>query len=64
MIMAKIRNPKPRKPVRRSEINGITPAQIWHRETAREKELWLLRSGLSPEAGRPMSEIGIYTDFT
>ena len=30
----------------------------------RDHEPWLLRSGLSPKAHLPMSEIGFYTDFT
>ncbi len=27
-------------------------------------EEWLLRAGISPHAGEPVSRIGIYTDFT
>ncbi len=67
MIMAQSRKPRPRKSFRRSEINGVRFRQaqeIWNRERVREIEHWLLRAGLSPQASRPMSEIGIYTDFT
>ena len=30
----------------------------------KEWETWLLRSGISPDSGMPISRIGIYTDFT
>lgn len=30
----------------------------------KELDLWLLWAGISPEAGEPVSHIGIYTDFT
>ncbi len=64
MILARRRKPSLRKS-RRSEVNQLRQTQgIWDREKVREIERWLLRSGLSLDANRPMSEIGIYTDFT
>lgn len=30
----------------------------------KELDQWLLWAGISPEAGMPVSHIGIYTDFT
>ena len=67
MITVKSRkaNPGKYKSTRRSEIS--VPArmpQICTPQNGREIEHWLLRAGLSPQASRPMSEIGIYTDFT
>ena len=65
MIQINSKRRKPRKSVRRSEINGGRRFQaVWNRQTVREIEDWLLRSGLSPNANRSVSEIGIYTDFT
>lgn len=47
---------------------GTTRSEIqrWDLEPHTLKELnhWLLWAGISPEAGMPVSHIGIYTDFT
>ena len=43
--------------VKRSQLieNKVTPEDIFQN--------WLLRTGHSPKAGLPASQIGIYTDF-
>lgn len=44
----------------------IFPESQGQKVLSAQKELnfWLIRMGISPEAGLPVSRIGIYTDFT
>ncbi|GEM_PF-2842926 len=44
----------------------IFPESQEQKVLSAQKELnfWLIRMGLAPEAGLPVSRIGIYTDFT
>lgn len=64
--------------VRRSNLNFIQPSfhkpassvlkrsQLIENRAANTQEIfqnWLLRTGCSPKAGLPASQIGIYTDF-
>ena len=43
----------------RSRMPRLENAVSW-----RELDQWLLWAGIAPEAGMPVSHIGIYTDFT
>ena len=50
----------PRVPrIARTEVQENLPEP-----TRKEMEHWLLWTGISPKAGMPVSQIGIYTDFT
>ncbi len=44
------------RPVFYERENAQHPAKEWG--------FWVLWSGISPESSRPVSHIGIYTDFT
>ncbi len=52
----------------RNDKNLISRSEMTTKpvESSSGKELgqWLLWAGISPESQRPMSRIGIYTDFT